>query len=520
MKKKLCLSILCYAGMATAQNPTFEWLQTPDITFGSNPDMAGYSVAADPEGNVYFSGFKSEPFNYNELMGSQFFNKYDANGQLIFEKEIGGKASAQNMITDSQGNVIIALCYVQNITIDQVTITTIEQGEHFVLAKFNGQGSLLWHRLIESQQESSWISDMRGLAIDSNDNIYIGYGDFMDSYIDKYAPDGTRSLAIVQENVSTATSVSIDTEGNIYVAGSCADLNAEFAGTLVPTDLQYNTYVVKYSPQGVHQWVKFVEDITCPQPAVVARTPDEVYFSSYLFGAYDFDDIPTTGPDSGMFDDFFLAKLNASGVYQWVREVEGISKTGQGNRSFLDIDAEGNIYFTGFTGGEIDWGNGITTDTPLMGNDVIVLKYDPAGTVLMAKTAGGEGYDNSDAISVSGNGDIFVTGTCNGPATFDSFVHDANPYGYYPFITKINSGTMGTDKPIEDKIMLYPNPASSALYISGLEGKINGCVINMLGQKVSEFEVDVSDPLQIGHLPPGTYLLKAEGMPAMKFVKY
>ncbi|MGQ3087209.1 hypothetical protein, partial [Flavobacterium sp.] len=313
MKKKLCLSILCYAGMATAQNPTFEWLQTPDITFGSNPDMAGYSVAADPEGNVYFSGFKSEPFNYNELMGSQFFNKYDANGQLIFEKEIGGKASAQNMITDSQGNVIIALCYVQNITIDQVTITTIEQGEHFVLAKFNGQGSLLWHRLIESQQESSWISDMRGLAIDSNDNIYIGYGDFMDSYIDKYAPDGTRSLAIVQENVSTATSVSIDTEGNIYVAGSCADLNAEFAGTLVPTDLQYNTYVVKYSPQGVHQWVKFVEDITCPQPAVVARTPDEVYFSSYLFGAYDFDDIPTTGPDSGMFDDFFLAKLNASG---------------------------------------------------------------------------------------------------------------------------------------------------------------------------------------------------------------
>ncbi|MGQ3087208.1 T9SS type A sorting domain-containing protein, partial [Flavobacterium sp.] len=206
--------------------------------------------------------------------------------------------------------------------------------------------------------------------------------------------------------------------------------------------------------------------------------------------------------------------------YQWVREVEGISKTGQGNRSFLDIDAEGNIYFTGFTGGEIDWGNGITTDTPLMGNDVIVLKYDPAGTVLMAKTAGGEGYDNSDAISVSGNGDIFVTGTCNGPATFDSFVHDANPYGYYPFITKINSGTMGTDKPIEDKIMLYPNPASSALYISGLEGKINGCVINMLGQKVSEFEVDVSDPLQIGHLPPGTYLLKAEGMPAMKFVKY
>lgn len=519
MKKILYLSILLSACVANAQEPTFQWLQTPDINIGFNPDMTGYSVAADPAGNVYFTGFKSEPFNYNDVMGNLFYNKYDTNGQLLFAKTIGGKASSQQMVTDSQGNVIMALGYLETITIDDVTITTDGQGDHFLVAKFDAQGNLLWHRLVITEEEFTWTSDLKGLTVDAQDNVYIGYGNFMDSYISKYSPDGTKLLTITQENVKRVTSLSIDTEGNIYAAGSCTGLNAEFGGVPVPNELQYNTYVVKYSPQGVYQWAKYVEDITCPTPAVVAHTPDEVYFSSYLFGAYEFDGITAEGPEGGMFDDFFLAKLNASGNFQWVREVAGISKAGQGKRSFLDIDAQGNVYFTGFTGGEIEWGNGITTDTPLMGNDIIVLKYSPEGTVLMAKTAGAAGYDNADGISVSNNGDIFVTGTCNGPTVFDSFQHDGDPFTYYPFITKISSGTMDTNNPEKAKITLYPNPASSAIYISGLDGKTKGEIINMLGQTLSGFETEGNSPIQVEHLPTGTYFIKMAGTTAMKFVK-
>ena len=105
-------------------------------------------------------------------------------------------------------------------------------------------------------------------------------------------------LGIESSCDDTGASV-IDNEGNIYTAGSCANSNSKFANVTVPATFSYNTYVAKYSPTGVYQWVKFVQDITCPDPQVKAKNQDEVYFSSTLTGAYSFDTITAQGPNGG-----------------------------------------------------------------------------------------------------------------------------------------------------------------------------------------------------------------------------
>jgi len=78
------------------------------------------------------------------------------------------------------------------------------------------------------------------------------------------------------------------------------------------------------------QWTKYIEDITCPSPIVKARTPNEVYFSSELFDSFPFDTIIPEGPIGG-FSDFFLAKLNQTGNFIWVKEVPAIFSLASAN---------------------------------------------------------------------------------------------------------------------------------------------------------------------------------------------
>lgn len=517
--KKITLLAILLSGMAAGAQE-FQWVRTPGSTVNFNPDMVGYSSAADASGNVYFTGFAGEPFAYNDMMGNLYLNKYDGNGGLVFSTVIGGKACNHNIVTDSQGNVILSLGYYESIVMDGTSVTATDGMDHFLLAKFSPQGTLLWHRLISTEEEFTWTSEMKGLTTDANDNIYIGYGNFMDSFIDKYSPDGTKLLSIPNEQVSRITSLSIDTEGNIIAAGSCAEFNASFNGVAAPNDLQYNTFVAKYSPQGAFQWVRFVEDITCPVPLVVARTPDEIYFSSYLFGAYDFGGITAGGGGTGFFQDFFVARLNASGTFQWVREVPGAGKATPGKRNSLALDTAGNVYFAGMTGGSIDWGNGVSTDTPLAGNDAFVISYGPSGTPLMARTAGGEGYDSADGITLDNSGNIYLTGMVNGPAAFGSLeIDDDGQFNYIPYLARLSNITMGGKDITAKHVSLYPNPAVGEIFITGLTEKISGEIVNMLGQKVAAFTTDGTTSIRVDGLPKGAYFIRTEGMPAMQFLK-
>lgn len=500
---------------------SFEWLVTPTTSLGLNPDMVGYSVTCDQENNVYFLGYKSDPFPYNSIMGNLHLNKYNNNGELIFSKVIEGKTASHNMITDSQGNLILALSYVETFTFDDLTLTASNVGENWVMLKLDTEGTLLYHQEIYMEFENApglnAISDFIAFATDNSDNIYLGYGTFMDSYISKYSADGTLLFTIEQLNVARVTSLSVDEDGNIYAAGSCADPGSQFAGTAIDTDMEYNTYLVKYSQEGAYQWVKFVEDITCIEPKVVVYSSEEIYFSSVLPEPYLFDTIQTDG-GSGFFSDFFLAKLNSAGAYQWVREVPGAGSISTGNRNFLNIDATGNVYFAGRTAGLIQWSEDITTETDNFGGDAVLLKYSAEGDIVFAKTAGGASNDRFDGVAVNAMGDIFVCGMSIGEATFDAIVHEGSDSDYYPFLAKIGSEQLHKNQNDLSIAVLYPNPASNYITLSNSDYS-KASIVNVLGQTIRTIAVQDNTQIYVADLAAGTYFIKANGFKPLKFIK-
>jgi uncharacterized delta-60 repeat protein len=87
-------------------------------------------------------------------------------------------------------------------------------------------------------------------------------------------------------------------------------------------------------------------------------------------------------------------------------------------------DAAGNFYVTGFFEGIAKFGtNFLSSNGGYAYGDMYLVKYDPAGNVLWAKSAGGSGKDYGTAITLDGAGGIYVAGTSDSyPATFGTNV--------------------------------------------------------------------------------------------------
>ncbi len=308
--------------------------------------------------------------------------------------------------------------------------------------------------------------------------------------------------------IGKESSVSVDNDGNIYAAGSCAEIEANFNGTALPAPHLYTVYVTKYNPNGQMQWTKYIEDITCPSPIVKARTPNEVYFSSELFDSFPFDTIIPEGPTGGYFD-FFLAKLNQTRNFIWVKEVPGMGSVTPGMTNSLEIDNEGNIYFGGNTRNTIQWNETISTTANGFSNDILVLKYNTSGNVIWAKTAGGNSYDQLHSISLLPDGNLVITGIAKENTTFEPLSHTPTNPNYYPFVTRLNQTTLDLPENEIKSLIVYPNPAKETITVQSNYQNGVATLHNSLGQLLKTVVITSNETtFDISELSKGAYFFK------------
>jgi hypothetical protein len=101
--------------------------------------------------------------------------------------------------------------------------------------------------------------------------------------------------------------------------------------------------------------------------------------------------------------DAYIQKVDSNGNLIWAKKFGGSSyDKGIG----IALDNSGNIYTTGYYIGNIS--------SPVLtgyGNrDIYVLKLDPSGNVLWAKSFGGKNQDEGNSIAVNSLGEVYVTG--------------------------------------------------------------------------------------------------------------
>ena len=134
---------------------------------------------------------------------------------------------------------------------------------------------------------------------------------------------------------------------------------------------------------------------------VAIDSSDNIYITGTSQGANLFGKNAT----SGTTDDIFVAKLNSSGVIQWVYAAGG---TGRDRGRKIALDSSGNIYVTGYYWSTVDFGGGNVTSN---GNwDAFLLKLDSSGTFQWVKSYGSNYNDLGRDVAIDSNDNIYMLG--------------------------------------------------------------------------------------------------------------
>lgn len=103
----------------------------------------------------------------------------------------------------------------------------------------------------------------------------------------------------------------------------------------------------------------------------------------------------------------------------------------------LALDSEGNIYLTGSFTGSATFGS--TTLSNPGDKDIFVAKISNEGNWLWAQKAGGDAYDEGYGIATDGSGNSYLTGVFRGEASFGNLMLTSNDFFYDVFVAKIDT---------------------------------------------------------------------------------
>ena len=257
-----------------------------------------------------------------------------------------------------------------------------------------------------------------------------------DSFIQKLDSNGNflwvKHLNALDPYSVAASSVSIDSYGNIYVTGMFNGQTDFDPGpgifNLTAANIKYDGFVLKLNPNGDFLWAKRIDG--SDHVLIYSSVIDDfgnIVCTGYFKGTCDFD------PSSSVFNlssagdfDVFVNKFDSNGNFLWAKRVGGTASD-----KGLDIttDNTGSIAIIGeFNSNSVDFNPGAPvfnlSNSGL--SDVFILKLDITGNFMWVKKIGGTGVDNGRAITHDIFDNIIISGMFQGNVDFDPGVNSTN----------------------------------------------------------------------------------------------
>ncbi|WP_264519642.1 SBBP repeat-containing protein [Flavobacterium sp. N1994] len=357
---------------------------------GTNYDY-GSSMAVDSSGNVLVTGYfagtadfdpSASTANLTSVGASDIFiAKYDASGNYVWAKNIGGTGYGYgySVAVDSNGNVLVTGNFSSTADFDPSASTanlTSTGGYDIFVAKYDASGNYVWAKNMGSTGSDYGYS----MAVDSNGNVLVT-GSF----------SGTADF---DPSASTA---------NLTSAGS------------------NDIFIAKYDASGNYVWAKNMGGTSYDIAYSLALDSNgNVFVTGYFTGTADFDPSASTAnlTSAGGSSDIFIAKYNSSGIYVWAKNM---GSTGPDVGNSLKVDSNNNVFVTGYFAGTADFDPSASTAnlTSAGSNDVFVAKYNTSGNYVWAISLGGTGNDIGNSLELDSDGNALVTGQFLDTVDFD-----------------------------------------------------------------------------------------------------
>jgi len=317
-----------------ASNGDLAWSRTYNGPYGYDDEATAINV--DASGNVMATGFEYYDgiFQYDNWM----IRKYDEAGNLLWNRSYDGLGSstdrAYSVATDASSNIIVA-------GFEAVS----GQGYNCLVRKYDSSGNLLWSQSYNSPANNNDIA--YGVAVDASGNVIVaGYekrtdlGQAEDWLIRKYDSGGnlqwSRTYNSPANSIDIARSVSVDSTGNVYVAGYIKN-------SVISND--YNWLVLKYDTSGNLIWSRSYNSLGNGEGKAYSVAVDSSG-GVYVAGYEDRSDI-------GQDWNWLIRKYDSNGNLHWSESyndpadgwdiAEGVAVDGSGNVIVAGSEYRGDL---------------------------------------------------------------------------------------------------------------------------------------------------------------------------------
>ena len=204
-----------------------------------------------------------------------------------------------------------------------------------------------------------------------------------------------------------SNAIVVDSNGDVYVTGAF-EQTATFGSTTLTSAGDDDIFVAKMNSTGHWLWAVQAGGQNDDRGMDIAiDSAGNVFLTGKFKVTATFGSDSITAPGINMID-FFVAKIDTWGNWQWVEGVDCHS-AGYCYGTSVAVDSAGYAYVTGAFRGDVDFGT--TTLTWVGVEDIFVAKIDTWGSWQWATMAGGSlGYDVAHSIDIGPNGNAFITG--------------------------------------------------------------------------------------------------------------
>ena len=354
--------------------------------------------------------------------------------EIDFIATLGGSKneSAQAVVNTTDGGYAI-LGYSQSM--DGDVLNKSNESYDYWMLKFDANNQLQWQKTYGGSDDDRGIDLIQtsdsGYAIigksKSNDLEVSENAGFDDFWVSKLDSSG----AIIWEysfgfaGSDTPYSI-IQTNDDGYLLSGVLDVSASNGqgnrNSILSRHAGGDYWVIKLNASGVKQWSNYYGGSFTDTAYDAIQTEDDGYI---IIGSSDSDDVDITN-NRGSYD-FWILKISANGTLVWEKSFGG-SEIDEAHA--ISQATDGNYLIVGDTRSndfDISQNNGAA--------DLWIIKITPEGTLLWEKTLGGSSFDVGRSISKTQDNGFLISGSSrstNGSLTSNKGQNDA-------WIVKINS---------------------------------------------------------------------------------
>lgn len=462
------------------------------INMGGGASDQGWAVAVDGALNVYVAGTFSDSADFDPGPGTSilyssgnsdvFIAKYDASGAYLWAKKIGGAVHefASSMDVDAAGNVYITGDFRDTVDFDPgpgifQRIAPVQN--NIFIVKLDVSGNFVWANSIGNLTYNYGVS----IKLDPFGGVYTT-GTFRQTV--DFDP-GAGIFNLTSSGYDDVFIYKSDTAGHFIWAKGFGGASYDF-GRGITIDASGNVIT------------------TGSFNSIVDFDPGN--------GVYNITQSGIAGSD------IFISKVDSAGNFIWAKQFGGVGE-GFGAAISTDnlgnIYASG--HFDGVT--DFNPGAGVLNFTASgTSKDIYILKLSAAGNLGWARQVGGTGNDYSRGIAADNLGNVFYTGFFYGTVDFDPGVgiyNLSNPSSYDVYVSKLGDASTGIHEVDAQGIFtVTPNPASDQISVQSNDVYHLSFITirNLTGQTVCSHQLQhvKAFSVNISHFEPGMYIIELQ----------